>query len=127
MVIKIQSFKTQGVEDLETQVNGFVNQLRRDGIRSTRHYSHNRTGAVDNYVVVIEYEVADPSAYIAEPAATRDGNFELSIQKHTRAVEIDLVKKALAQTEGNRTRAASLLGISHRALLYKLKDYGIRS
>jgi hypothetical protein len=26
---------------------------------------------------------------------------------------------------GNRTRAAELLEISHRALLYKIKEYGI--
>ena len=30
-----------------------------------------------------------------------------------------------AQTRGNRTRAAELLEISHRALLYKIKEYGI--
>jgi two-component system response regulator AtoC len=31
----------------------------------------------------------------------------------------------LQQTKGNRTRAAQLLEISHRALLYKIKDYRI--
>jgi DNA-binding NtrC family response regulator len=31
----------------------------------------------------------------------------------------------LTQTGGNRTRAAELLEISHRALLYKIKEYGI--
>jgi two-component system response regulator AtoC len=28
-------------------------------------------------------------------------------------------------TQGNRTNAAKLLEISHRALLYKMKEYGI--
>jgi hypothetical protein len=31
----------------------------------------------------------------------------------------------LQKTQGNRTRAAELLEISHRALLYKIKEYGI--
>ena len=35
----------------------------------------------------------------------------------------DRVRRALQKTKGNRTRAAELLEISHRALLYKIKDY----
>ena len=34
----------------------------------------------------------------------------------------DLICCALQKTKGNRTRAADLLEISHRALLYKIKD-----
>lgn len=33
------------------------------------------------------------------------------------------IQQALAKTNGNRTHAAKLLGISRRALLYKLKRY----
>ncbi len=51
---------------------------------------------------------------------------ELSIKKATLRIEQELITRALAQTGGNRTRAAQLLEISHRALLYKLKEYGIR-
>ncbi|MEW6774742.1 MAG: sigma-54 dependent transcriptional regulator [Bdellovibrionota bacterium] len=49
----------------------------------------------------------------------------LSIKRWTERVEKELIRKALVQTEGNRTKAARLLEISHRALLYKLKEYGI--
>ena len=42
------------------------------------------------------------------------------------AFEAELIRQALRRTDGNRTHAAKLLGISHRALLYKLKDYRIR-
>jgi two-component system response regulator AtoC len=49
----------------------------------------------------------------------------LSIKKATRALEADLIRRALQQTGGNRTGAAKLLEISHRALLYKIKEYGI--
>ncbi len=48
---------------------------------------------------------------------------ELSIKQHTRAIEEVLIKKALGKTKGNRTHAAKLLEISHRTLLYKLKQY----
>jgi two-component system, NtrC family, response regulator AtoC len=50
---------------------------------------------------------------------------ELSIKKTTRIIEEELIKRALDQTSGNRTHAAELLEISHRALLYKIKQYEI--
>ncbi|MEO8705223.1 MAG: sigma 54-interacting transcriptional regulator [Kofleriaceae bacterium] len=59
----------------------------------------------------------------ATPAA--DDSEELSIKKATRELEQDLIRRALGVTQGNRTNAAKLLEISHRALLYKMKEYGI--
>jgi DNA-binding protein Fis len=38
-------------------------------------------------------------------------------------VERDLILATLRQTEGNRTHAANVLGISIRTLRNKLKDY----
>ena len=40
-------------------------------------------------------------------------------------IEEILIRRALQKTKGNRTRAAEVLEISHRALLYKIKDYEI--
>jgi two-component system response regulator AtoC len=50
---------------------------------------------------------------------------EYSVKKAQRMLEIGLIRKALKKTKGNHTHAARLLEISHRALLYKIKDYGI--
>jgi two-component system response regulator AtoC len=50
---------------------------------------------------------------------------ELSLKKSGRRLEIDLIKKALAETKGNHTQAAKILEISLRSLLYKLKEYKI--
>ena len=50
---------------------------------------------------------------------------ELSIKKTTRIIEEELIRRALAKTKGNRTNAAKILEISHRALLYKIKEFGI--
>ena len=47
------------------------------------------------------------------------------IKRATRLVEEQLIRRALEQTRGNRTRAAELLDLSYRALLYKIKEYGI--
>jgi two-component system response regulator AtoC len=53
------------------------------------------------------------------------GDGELSIKRGTRALEARLIREALDRTGGNRTRAAELLEISYRALLYKIKEYGL--
>ena len=50
---------------------------------------------------------------------------EMSIKKSVRTLERRLIVRALRQTQHNRSQAARLLEISHRALLYKIKDYEI--
>jgi two-component system, NtrC family, response regulator AtoC len=60
-----------------------------------------------------------------DPIKMQLASGELSIKKTTRIIEEVLIRRALQKTRGNRTRAAQVLEISHRALLYKIKDYGL--
>jgi len=60
-----------------------------------------------------------------DPVQTQLASGELSVKKTMRIVEEILIRRALQRTKGNRTRAAEVLEISHRALLYKIKDYQI--
>lgn len=48
----------------------------------------------------------------------------MSMKEVTRRLERAMIKRALERTGGNRTHSARMLGISHRALLYKIRDYG---
>jgi two-component system response regulator AtoC len=64
-----------------------------------------------------------PPVAIPSPYAPEEG--DLSIKRASRRSEETLIQRALLKTRGNRTRAAELLEISHRALLYKIKEYGI--
>jgi two-component system response regulator AtoC len=64
-----------------------------------------------------------PSATTPLPGAEDDG--DLSIKRASRRSEEALIRRALQKTQGNRTRAAELLEISHRALLYKIKEYSV--
>src|SRR5712671_2527343 len=50
---------------------------------------------------------------------------DLSVKKAQRVLEADLIRRALERAKGNRTRAAELLELSPRALLYKIREYGI--
>lgn len=62
---------------------------------------------------------------VRDPVKLQLASGELSVKKTTRYIEEVLIRRALGKTKGNRTRAAELLEISHRALLYKIKDYRI--
>jgi len=70
--------------------------------------------------------LAVPFASALSPAfapAVADG--DLSIKRASRRMEKELIRRALIKTGGNRTNSAKLLEISHRALLYKMKEYGL--
>jgi two-component system response regulator AtoC len=48
---------------------------------------------------------------------------DLSMKTNVMTLERTLIEKALQETDGNRTHAAKLLGISHPTLLSKMKSY----
>jgi two-component system, NtrC family, response regulator AtoC len=50
---------------------------------------------------------------------------DLSVKRAQRVLEADLIRRALERTQGNRTRAAELLELSPRALLYKIREYDL--
>jgi two-component system response regulator AtoC len=59
------------------------------------------------------------------PAEASSAEGDLSVKRRTEELERRLIMRALERTRGNRTRAARLLDLSHRALLYKIRDYGL--
>lgn len=50
---------------------------------------------------------------------------QMSIKKRSMELEKELITEALKQSGGNKTHAAKILEISHRALLYKIKNYAL--
>jgi DNA-binding NtrC family response regulator len=61
------------------------------------------------------------------PAATKPGNGDLkSLLRNLKdEVEIKAIGEALQHTNWNRKAAARLLKISYKALLYKIREYGL--
>jgi two-component system, NtrC family, response regulator AtoC len=49
----------------------------------------------------------------------------LSVKKETKLLEIELIRKVLDLTGGNRTNAAKILEISRPILISKIKEYGL--
>jgi two-component system response regulator AtoC len=89
--------------------------------------------ALERAVVLAEGPVIQPEDL---PEAVRAGGArgpldplpagaDLSVKRAGRELEQRLIREALARTGGNRSRAAELLELSYRALLYKIRDYGL--
>jgi two-component system response regulator AtoC len=55
----------------------------------------------------------------------RDGAEDRPLRELVGEYEAEVIRAALARNGGNRARTAVALGISRRALLYKLQEYGI--
>jgi two-component system response regulator AtoC len=68
-----------------------------------------------------------PDRLVASPdAADGEKPHGFALKPARKALEARIIRRALRATDGNRTHAAKLLDISHRALLYKIKEFGIR-
>lgn len=89
---------------------------------------------LEHAAVMAEGEFIGPDALperLRRPQTEVDGftlsfpEDDLSVKRAQRRLEREFILRALAQTQGNRTHAARLLDLSHRALLYKIKDFGL--
>ena len=60
----------------------------------------------------------------SEPVTIASG--EGRLREHVDSVERDSIIKALADCNHNQTHAAKRLGISRRALIYKMEKYGLK-
>ena len=104
---KLMSYKWYGnVRELENTIERAIVLSEKDNIESENLPSEIRDIKEESPVETLPEE-------------------EQSIKKASKTLEINLIKKALRKTKGNHTQAAKLLEISHRALLYKIKEYDI--
>jgi len=53
------------------------------------------------------------------------GSLNQVAERAVRIVERQKIAEALAQCDGNKTRAAEMLGVSYKTLLTKIKEYGL--
>src|SRR4051812_9690078 len=89
--------------------------------------------ALERALVLSEGDEIDPAALPDEIRGARKASGppetpsegDLSVKRAQRALEADLIRRALERTGGNRSRAAELLDLSPRALLYKIREYGL--
>jgi len=85
---------------------------------------------IERAVLLSDHETIRPGALpeaISRPSpeTSPEDTQQFALKPARKRFEAGLIREALEATHGNRTHAARLLEISHRALLYKIKEYGI--
>jgi len=72
-------------------------------------------------------EADDLPAYILNPKASEQKDtFDFKLEDKMDNVEMDTIVKVLQECDGNRTKAAQILGISRRSLHRKISKYNIK-
>jgi DNA-binding NtrC family response regulator len=101
-------------------------------IHAAQHAAANGTATVAFARGMNGTPVAQPPAAPTRPAAiaaaaAEAGNYSLKDISRTaaREAERELILKMLQQTRWNRKETAEILGISYKALLYKIKENGL--
>jgi two-component system response regulator HydG len=84
------------------------------------------TSFVERLLVLSSGRITDDDVRAAMPAAAAAAvAMPASLDASRADAEKGAIQKALAETKGNRTTAAKLLGVSRRTLHNKLREYGI--
>jgi len=128
----VEFFITRNNLRLGTQIEGVDGEARRllyeyswpGNVRELENTVERAMVLADGHRI-LGTDLPERLRVVEDPVQSQLNTGELSIKKTSRIIEGLLIRRALTRTRGNRTRAAELLEISHRALLYKLKDYGI--
>ncbi len=91
--------------------------------------------AIEHGVVMSNDAVIDVRhlpQFLLEPPASRPGlepvvknSLDASAEFNLHSLETNTIRTALSTANGNRTRAAELLGVSRRTLQRKLKEFGL--
>jgi transcriptional regulator with PAS, ATPase and Fis domain len=74
------------------------------------------SNVLQRYITLGHLEFLSPGSELANSPITVSIDMREAVQQ----LEKSLIKRALSQADGNRTRAAKLLGISRRALFRKM-------
>jgi len=77
------------------------------------------TAAADDVVSAADVETAAPAAVATAVS------LKAIARTAAREAERDLILRMLTRTRWNRKEAAQILGISYKALLYKIKENGL--
>jgi two-component system, NtrC family, response regulator AtoC len=127
----VRHFIAKTNERLGTKIQG----IGKDALNALMAYGwpgnvRELENAIERASVLAEGDIMEKENLTEQMAAAKkkdwaDSVTDLSIKKAMRELEERHIRAALIKTAGNRTHAAQLLEISHRALLYKIRDYDI--
>ena len=83
---------------------------------------------IERLVITVKDTVIEPTHLPEEIQASREDarTMVVSLGSPLKEIEREAIRRTLTEVTNHREKAAKLLGISLRALQYKIKEYGIR-
>jgi two-component system response regulator HupR/HoxA len=103
---------------------GNVRELENEVRRAVVLTSGNQV-AVDDLSESVREEEIDGSTQESETPLTAK-ELKQKLKDRVTTLEIQMIRGAMTQTDGDKRRTAKLLGLSHQGLLNKLKRYGLQ-
>jgi len=87
--------------------------------------NYNWPGNIREFKNIIERAVILNNEKISTFNLTNEFSEKINLRYRRKLEEITVIKEALKSASMNKRKAAKILGISYRSLLYKIKEYKI--
>lgn len=121
------------LEEFSAQHHREPKEVSREAMRLLRLYAwpgniRQLRNLIERMVVTVKDPVLQPEHLPEEIQASREDarTMVVSLGSSLKEIEREAIRRTLAEVTNHREKAAKLLGISLRALQYKIKEYGIR-
>lgn len=123
----------QFLDEFTRQHHRNPKELSREAMRLLRLYAwpgniRQLRNVIERCVVTVREDLIKPEHLPEEIQASREEvrTMLVTLGSSLKEIERDVITRTLAEVTNHREKAAKLLGISLRALQYKIKAYGIR-
>jgi len=119
--------------DFSAQHHRHPKEISRQAMRLLRLYAwpgniRQLRNLIERLVVTVKDPLIEPEHLPEEIQASREDarTMVVSLGSPLKEIEREAIRRTLVEVTNHREKAAKLLGISLRALQYKIKEYGIR-
>lgn len=121
------------LDEFSAQHHREPKEISREAMRLLRLYAwpgniRQLRNLLERMVVTLKDPLIQPEHLPEEIRASREDarTMVVSLGSSLKEIEREAIRRTLAEVTNHREKAAKLLGISLRALQYKIKEYGIR-
>lgn len=121
------------LDEFSAQHHRQPKELSEDAMRLLRLYAwpgniRQLRNVIERLVVTVKNIVIQPEHLPEEIQASKEDSrtMVISLGSSLKDIEREAIRRTLAEVTNHREKAARLLGISLRALQYKIKEFGIR-
>lgn len=121
------------LDEFSAQHHREPKEISREAMRLLRLYAwpgniRQLRNLLERMVVTLKDPLIQPEHLPEEIRASREDarTMVVSLGSSLKEIERETIRRTLAEVTNHREKAAKLLGISLRALQYKIKEYGIR-